>query len=605
MTDARAALKTVFGYDDFRPGQSEIIGWVLGGEDVFAVMPTGSGKSICYQLPAILNGGLTLVVSPLIALMRDQVRQLAALGIAAATLNAMSADSDVDEAWRLLDAGELRMLFLSPERLANERLVERLKRAGIRRLAVDEAHCVSQWGHDFRPEYRRLASVRQALGDVQVVAFTATADRATQADIVAQLFPRPPRVLLHSFDRPNIALNFQPKDKPRAQIEAFLAGHPGESGIIYAASRARTEALAASLSQKGRRALAYHAGLEHAERNRNQEIFLGEDGIVIVATVAFGMGINKPDVRFVLHADMPAGIESYYQEIGRAGRDDLPADTLTLYGLDDMALRRRQLAEKDLSPEQRRVEQRRLSAMVDLCDLATCRRQALLAYFGEASEPCGSCDLCKNGAALYDATIDAQKALSAAARTGERYGAGYLADVLVGEATEAIRRRGHDGLKTFGAGKDRGRRDWMATIRQLFAAGALEEASAEHGGFRIAPPGEDILFGRRTLTLRVPPPAAADRRERREARGTAAVGLDASAEALFQHLRKVRTGLAKSEGIAAYMVFADRTLVEMAERRPTDLESLGTVYGVGGRKLERYGALFITEIAQFPAENAG
>jgi ATP-dependent DNA helicase RecQ len=605
MSDARAALKTVFGYDDFRPGQSEIVGWILGGEDVFAVMPTGSGKSLCYQLPAILDGGLTLVVSPLIALMRDQVRQLGALGIAAATLNTMSADSELDEAWRLLDAGLLRLLFLSPERLANERLLDRLRHAGIRRLAIDEAHCVSQWGHDFRPEYRRLANVREALGDVQVVAFTATADKATQDDIVAQLFPRPPRILLHSFDRPNIALNFAPKEKPRLQIDAFLARHRGESGIIYAASRARTESLAASLSMKGHRALAYHAGLEHSERSKNQDVFLGEDGVIMVATVAFGMGINKPDVRFVVHADMPAGIESYYQEIGRAGRDDLPADTLTLYGLDDMALRRRQLAEKTLEPAQRNVEQRRLSALLDLCELATCRRQALLAYFGETSEPCGSCDLCKSGAALYDATTDAQKALSAAARTGERFGAGHLADVLIGDATEAIRRRGHDTLKTFGAGKDRGRRDWMAVIRQLFAAGALEDASAEHGGFRIAPLGEDILFGRQSITLRLLPPAAATRRERNRTREAPEGGLEASSAALFQHLRQVRTSLAKSERIAAYMVFADRTLVEMAERRPADTDALRGVYGVGERKLERYGHVFLEEIQAFQAGDRG
>jgi ATP-dependent DNA helicase RecQ len=600
MSDARAALKTVFGYDDFRPGQREIVDWILAGEDVFAVMPTGSGKSLCYQLPAILDAGLTLVVSPLIALMRDQVRQLAALGVAAATLNTMSAESELDEAWRLLDEGHLRLLFLSPERLANERLLDRLRHADIRRLAIDEAHCVSQWGHDFRPEYRRLASVRKALGGVQVLAFTATADKATQDDIVAQLFPRPPRVLLHSFDRPNIALNFAPKDKPRLQIDAFLARHRSESGIIYAASRARTEKLAASLTAKGHRALAYHAGLDHSERSRNQDIFLGEDGVIMVATVAFGMGINKPDVRFVVHADMPAGIESYYQEIGRAGRDDLPADTLTLYGLDDMALRRRQLAEKTLEPLQRSVEQRRLSALLDLCEVATCRRQALLAYFGEASEPCGSCDLCKDGTQLYDATMDAQKALSAVARTGERFGAGSLADLLVGEATDAIRRRGHDGLKTFGAGKDRGRRDWIATIRQLFAAGALEDASVEHGGFRIAPLGEDILFGRQTITLRTAAAEPPSRRERRAARANA---LDPSAEALFQHLRQVRTGLAKMEGVAAYMVFADRTLVEMAEKRPKDGESLGSVYGVGGRKLERYGAIFLAEIGEFLARS--
>jgi ATP-dependent DNA helicase RecQ len=380
---ARAALKSVFGYDDFRPGQEEIIRWVLAGEDVFAVMPTGSGKSMCYQLPAIVGNGLTLVVSPLIALMRDQVRQLRAVGVAAATLNASSGEDEIDDAWRLLESGELKLLFVAPERLAGHGLLQRLKTAGVRRLAIDEAHCVSQWGHDFRPEYRQLLPVRQTLDPVQVIALTATADVATRVDIAAQLFPKPPRALVHSFDRPNIALRFAPKDKPRLQIDEFLRGHKGGSGIIYAASRARTESLAASLCGKGHRALPYHAGLDQRTRSENQDIFLQEDGVVVVATIAFGMGINKPDVRFVVHADMPGGIESYYQEIGRAGRDGLPAETLTLYGLDDMVFRRRQIEAKDLSEERRRIEMKRLAAMTDLCELAICRRQSLLAYFGK------------------------------------------------------------------------------------------------------------------------------------------------------------------------------------------------------------------------------
>jgi ATP-dependent DNA helicase RecQ len=597
---ARAALKAVFGYDDFRPGQGEIVGWIRAGEDVLAVMPTGSGKSMCYQLPAVLDGGLTIVVSPLIALMRDQVRQLKAVGVAAATLNAGSEPAEIDDAWRLLENGELRLLFLSPERLANDNLLARLRTAGVRRLAIDEAHCVSQWGHDFRPEYRRLAAAREQLAPVQVVAFTATADRVTRDDIVAQLFRQPPRVLVHSFDRPNIALRFAPKEKPKLQIADFLGRHAGESGIVYAATRDRSERLAANLENKGFRALPYHAGLDQSVRARHQDIFLQEDGIVVVATVAFGMGINKPDVRFVVHADMPAGIEHYYQEIGRAGRDGLPADTLTLYGLDDMVLRRRQIAEKDCGEAQRKVERGRLAAMIDLCELATCRRRSLLAYFGEETPPCGTCDLCRGSASLYDATMDAQKALSAVARTGERFGAGHIADVLCGKATDSIRRTGHDRLKTFGAGRERNRRAWIVTVRQLFAAGALAEASADHGGFCLTALGKDILFGRERIELRAVPDQPPTRRERRRDQDARRDGLDPDAAALFEHLRATRLQLARSEGIAAFMVFPDRTLMEMAARRPRDAAALRSVHGVGERKLERYGEAFLASIAEWP-----
>jgi ATP-dependent DNA helicase RecQ len=598
---ARAALKSVFGYDEFRPGQGEIVAAVLAGEDVLAVMPTGSGKSICYQLPAIVDGGLTVVVSPLIALMRDQVRQLAGLGVAAATLNSASAPGEAQQAWRRVEAGELRLLFVSPERLAGDALLPRLRTAGVRRLAIDEAHCVSQWGHDFRPEYRQLSRVRSALGEVQVVAFTATADRATREDIAAELFSRPPRIFVHSFDRPNLQLSFAAKDKPRAQIADFLGQHAGGSGIVYCASRDRTESLAENLQRKGYRAFPYHAGMDQPLRARHQDLFQQEDGIVIVATLAFGMGINKPDVRFVVHADMPAGIESYYQEIGRAGRDGLTAHTLTLYGLDDMALRRRQIDEKSLSEDQRRIEHKRLSAMIELCELSTCRRQALLAYFGEAAPPCGTCDLCVDGAALYDATINAQKVLSAAMRTGQRFGAGHLADLLAGEATEAVLRHGHDRLKTFGAGRERDRRAWMATVRQLFAAGALAEASDLHGGFRLTAKGEDILFGRQKVDLRVLP-ARPDRRSRRERReALRADGLDARTTPLFEALRALRLEIAKADNMAAYMVFPDRTLIEMVQVRPATLEEMRSIHGVGERKLTRFGQAFLAAIAGWRA----
>lgn len=598
LSKARTLLKEVFGYDDFRPGQAEIVEAVLAGEDVFAVMPTGSGKSMCYQLPAIVDGGLTVVVSPLIALMRDQVQQMATLGVAAATLNSSQDDGERRDALRQLETGALNLLFVSPERLSAGDLMDRLKRSGLRRLAIDEAHCVSQWGHDFRPEYRKLSHVRETLGSVQVLAFTATADRATRADIAAALFPRPPRSLVHSFDRPNLGLAFMAKDRPREQIEDFLRRHRGSSGIVYCASRGGTERLAAGLAKAGHRALAYHAGMDSGARSRNQDAFLQEDGVVVAATIAFGMGINKPDVRFVVHADMPGGVESYYQEIGRAGRDGLPAETLTLYGLDDMMLRRRQIADKDHGEERRRIEERRLAAMIDLCEVALCRRQSLLAYFGEETGPCGRCDLCTAQTPLADATETAQKALSAVARTGQRFGAAHLASVLVGDASEAVRRHGHDRLKTFGVGQDRDRRAWTATLRQLFAAGALAEADPDHGGFAITAKGEAILFGRERIALRAPPAGAAKPPRRREERAARLEGMDEATTALFEALRAVRLGFARAEGVAAFVIFPDRTLIEMARQRPRSPAELRAVQGVGDRKLVRYGAAFLEAIAK-------
>ncbi|PZU93861.1 MAG: DNA helicase RecQ [Chelatococcus sp.] len=604
-SDARAVLKSVFGYDDFRPGQWEVIEAALAGRDVFAVMPTGSGKSMCYQLPALVAGGLTLVVSPLIALMRDQVGQLLRAGVQAASLNSMNSEEEASRAWEQLNAGELRLLFVSPERLAGEGLVARLRRLGVTRLAIDEAHCVSQWGHDFRPEYRLLSKVREALGGVPVTALTATADRQTRDDIAGQLFPAPPHMVVHSFDRPNLKLAFAPKDQPRRQIDDFLRRHRGGSGIVYCSSRSRTERLAEGLREKGWNALAYHAGMEQVERNRNQDVFLQEDGVVVCATVAFGMGINKPDVRFVVHADMPGSIEGYYQEIGRAGRDGLPADTLTLYGTDDMALRRRQIDEKPIDEERRRIEHRRLNAMIDLCENALCRRSALLAYFGEEVAPCRhgaarfACDLCGADApALADTTLDARKLLSAVIRTGQRFGAGHLADILTGSATEQVRRLNHDGLKTFGVGQDRPKGAWMALARKLFAADALAEASSDHGGFRLTPKGEDILFGRESIALRVDP--FVDGRARRGAREAArADGLDEGTAALFEHLRKLRLELAREEGVAAYIIFTDRTLIAMARERPLGLEEMRRIEGVGERKLAQYGEAFVDAIAEF------
>lgn len=594
LDKARALLKSVFGYDDFRPGQAEVIAAILAGGPVLAVMPTGSGKSMCYQLPALVDGGLTIVVSPLIALMRDQTQQMRALGVAACTLNSAASEEETDEAWRLIRARELRLLFLSPERLAMSGLVSALARAGVRRVAIDEAHCVSQWGHDFRPEYRDIRRAVAALGDVQTIAFTATADAETRSDVAERLFDRAPQVFLHSFDRPNIDLRFAPKDQPRRQLGDFLAQRRGQSGIVYCASRKRTEALADFFTEQGHDAIAYHAGMDLAARNRNQDRFLREDGVIAVATVAFGMGVNKPDVRFVAHADMPGSVEAYYQEIGRAGRDGLPADTLTLYGVDDMALRRRQIDEKEISPERRALEHRRLGALMGLCEAIACRRQTLLAYFGESAPACGRCDVCRGEVSLYDGTIDAQKALSAVVRTGQRFGAGYLSDLLVGALTEPLKRNGHDVLKTFGVGADRAKSAWSAIFRQLFAAGALAQASEEHGGFCMTEKGEAILRGREAIRLRTPP----ERRAHRDRVAAPTVAMDDADADLLARLKALRRELARDEGVPAFMVFADRTLIEMARERPATLRDLSQVHGVGERKLAQYGDLFLEVVAK-------
>jgi ATP-dependent DNA helicase RecQ len=592
---ASALLKSVFGYAAFRPGQAEIIAAVLEGGPVLAIMPTGSGKSMCYQLPAMIEEGLTVVVSPLIALMRDQVRQLHAQGVAAATLNSANAADENDAARRALRAGELRLLYVSPERLALDGVISELRRARPRRLAIDEAHCVSEWGHDFRPEYREIGRIAEALGNVQVIGLTATADAATRADIAQRLFPSPPKLFLHSFDRPNIALNFALKDQPRRQLTRFLERHKGESGIVYCASRQRTEDLAEYFRTQGHDALAYHAGLDQETRNRNQDRFLQDDGVVAVATIAFGMGVNKPDVRFVAHADMPSSVESYYQEIGRAGRDGLPADTLTLYSLDDMAFRRRRIDEREIDEAQRRIEHERFSALAMLCESPVCRRQTLLSYFAEDAQPCGKCDVCSGAVAVFDGLIPAQKALSAVYRTGQRFGAGHLADVLTGAATEAVQRHGHDALKTFGVGKEFGKAAWASILRQLFAAGALRTASAEHGGFALTEKGEAILLGRNQIMLRSDPLTP---RERGGDRRRAAATQDADADGLLAALKRRRLELAHEEGVPAYVIFADRTLIDMAEKRPATLDEMLDVHGVGERKLARYGDAFLETLAQ-------
>ena len=597
MADLPAATKllhSVFGFADFREGQAEIIETILDGRDVLAVMPTGSGKSLCYQLPALMRDGLAIVVSPLIALMRNQVAQLRGYGVAAASLNS---SNDFDENRTILEQigrGELRLCYIAPERLAKPETVAMLKRAGVSLMAVDEAHCISQWGHDFRPEYMQLAALRDQLGGVQIVAFTATADAATRADVVARLFPEAPRVFVHGFDRPNLRLAMSPRAGSR-QVVQFVAAHRGDSGIVYCSSRNRTDELADVLRGEGVNALPYHAGMEGAARSRHQDVFLKEDGVVMTATIAFGMGIDKPDVRFVCHANLPNNIESYYQEIGRAGRDGLPADTLTLFSMGDISLRRRQIEESTASDEQKRIDRLRLNALVSLCESPRCRRQTLLGYFGETTGPCGNCDVCAGGVTVIDGTVLAQKAMSAILRTGERFGTEHLVSLLIGEETEQIVRFRHTALPTFGVGKEKNRNEWRSIFRQLYAAGILSLDITDYGRWTVTDAGRALLKGQSTIALRADV-VTAGKKAARKAAAAAALGDSEADRDLFQALRARRLALAKAQDVPAYVVLPDRSLIDMARRKPATLAEMAEVHGVGEAKLARYGAEFLDVI---------
>ena len=594
LREAEAALRDIFGFSSFRPGQDEIVRSILAGRDVLAVMPTGSGKSLCYQLPAILRGGLTVVVSPLIALMRNQVAQLRAYGIAAASLNSANDHAENREILDRIGRADLRLLYIAPERLTKPDTLGLLKRANVSLLAVDEAHCISQWGHDFRPEYLTLGAVQAELGGAQIIALTATADAATRGDIVAKLFVRAPDMFVHGFDRPNLRLMIRPKSPGRRPMMDFLKAHRGASGIVYCSSRRKTEELAATLRSGGINALPYHAGMEPATRSRHQDAFLQEDGVVIVATIAFGMGIDKPDVRFVCHADLPSNIESYYQEIGRAGRDGMPADAMTFYGMGDIRLRRLQIEESDASDEQKRVERQRLNALVALCKSPRCRRQTLLAYFGEAANACGNCDLCIDGVTVVDATIEAQKAMSAILRTGERFGTEHLVSLLCGEETEGILRFGHQKLPTFGVGRDHAKPQWRSIFRQLYAAGIIAMDIGGYGRWTVTERGRAVLKGTERLDLRQDALVPAGSRRRRITGATAGEG----DPILLDALKKRRTGLAREQGVPAYVIFPDRSLMEMALQRPTTVAAMSQVHGVGQAKLARYGDAFLDVIRQ-------
>jgi len=590
MPDPTALLQSVFGFSGFRPGQAEIVEAVLAGENVLAIMPTGGGKSLCFQLPALCRDGVTVVISPLIALMRDQVRALRAAGVMAGALTSGNTEEETEAVFRGLDEGRIKLLYMAPERLASAATVQMLRRVGTRLIAVDEAHCVSQWGHDFRPDYLRIGGLRRAL-DVPLAAFTATADSETRAEIVARLFDgAAPSTFLRGFDRPNLRLAFQVKDTPRQQILAFAAARKGQSGIVYAATRAKTETLSQALREAGHSACFYHGGMEAEDRRRVEVRFQQEDGLIVVATIAFGMGIDKPDIRWVAHADLPKSIEGYYQEIGRAGRDGAPADTLTLHGPDDIRLRRSQIDESPAPADRREADHARLNALLGLAEATICRRQVLLEYFGETSQPCGNCDLCDSPVALFDATEAVRKALSAMLRTGEWFGAGHLIDILTGNATPKVKDRGHDRLPTFAVGRDLSKPAWGAVFRQMMGRDLVRPDADRHGALRMTDAARPILRGEASITLR---------RDTVQSAGAkpAVRSLVSDGDApLLSALKAKRRALAEAAGVPAYIVFADRTLIEMAERRPRSLDDMARITGVGAKKLESFGAAFLEVI---------
>ncbi len=598
MSDARRLLSDVFGFPDFRPGQEEVVTAVEAGRDVLAIMPTGGGKSLLFQLPALTRPGVTLVISPLIALMRDQVRALQAIGVRAGALTSQSTPEETAETFAAIEAGALKLLYMAPERLAAHGTLGLLRRVDVRMIAVDEAHCVSQWGHDFRPDYLRIGALRSALGGVQTVALTATADAETRTEIVARLFGRvAPEIFLKGFDRPNLHLAFAAKDNPRRQLVEFVRRRRGLSGIVYCSSRAKTETLAQAFGADGHLALAYHAGLDQEARRLAETRFQREDGLIVCATIAFGMGVDKPDIRYVAHADLPKSIEGYYQEIGRAGRDGAPADTLTLYGADDIRLRRSQIDEGAAPMERKEADHKRLNALLGLAEAAHCRRRTLLAYFGEVmAEPCGNCDLCRDKPVLFDGTDAARKAFSAILRTGESFGAEHLIGILRGDRSEKILGRGHDRLPTHGVGREFTAAQWKTIFRQLMGLDLIRPDPARHGALRLTETARPLLRGEAALELR------ADTVAQTVSRAEPVALVAEEHEGLLSALKARRRVLADAQGVPAYVIFPDRTLIEMATERPQTLDALRGITGVGEVKLGRFGAQFLEVLTGAPAE---
>ncbi len=601
LDSAQRILKDVFGYDAFRGNQAAIIQRVAAGGDALVLMPTGGGKSLCYQVPALLREGVAVVVSPLIALMDDQVATLDELGVAAVALNSTQSADEQREIAERLRRGEIKLLYLAPERLVQPRMLDFLQRLPVALFAIDEAHCVSQWGHDFRPEYLQLGQLAELFPNVPRIALTATADRRTREEIAQRLHLEGAERFLSSFDRPNIFYRIVPKDQPRKQLLAFLEGRRGDAGIVYCMSRKKVEEVAEFLAAQGYPALPYHAGLPSEVRAANQRRFLNEEGLIMVATIAFGMGIDKPNVRFVAHLDLPKSLEAYYQETGRAGRDGLPSEVWMAYGLQDVLFLRQMLQNSEGDEQHKRVERHKLEAMLALCEESRCRRQALLAYFDEdLPRPCGHCDNCVDGVETWDATEAARLALSAIYRSGQRYGVGHLIDLLLGRENDKVRALGHQQLSVFGKGQHLAEADWRTLFRQLVARGLADVDIEGFGGLRLSESCRALLRGEVGLELRRDlKPQRAQRASGGPSQASQLVRGDE--RPLWEALRSLRRKLAEEHSVPPYVIFPDATLLEMLRSQPQSLADMARVSGVGARKLERYGQAFLDVLTDGPA----
>lgn len=593
FSNTHKALKTVFGHEAFRPGQEEVIDSIIAGRDVLAVMPTGAGKSLCYQVPSLMLDGVTVVISPLVALMDNQVAALRANGVAVSCLHSGQDRARNVEEWMRVARGEVNMLYLSPERLMTGRMLSAMAKVNPPLFVVDEAHCVSKWGPAFRPEYGMLSGLKEKFPNARIAAFTATADEGTRADIAAQLFGSNGEVIVQGFDRPNLSLTVKPKINRSSQLLEFMKDREGESGIVYALSRKSTEEHTRTLVAAGYKALAYHAGMSAEQRFENQERFIAEDGIVMVATIAFGMGIDKPDIRFVFHVNLPSSPEAYYQEIGRAGRDGQPADTVLLYGLDDIRMRRQFITQEDSDQDHQLREHKRLDALLGYCEASSCRRQVLMAYFGEDLPPCEQCDVCENPPERIDATDAAIALVRAAQDTGERFGANHVIAVSRGANTDKIRQFGHDQLPSYGTGERWGDAFFKSLVRQAIATGYLSVDMERYGRIVVNSAGQKLANGDGVF-LMTEPKAPKEKKARK--RKAAPELLDEADHDLLVTLKGMRRDMARELGKPAYIIFSDATLIDMAQKRPTNRRQMLAVSGVGETKFERFGAAFLEAI---------
>jgi len=590
-------LRKTYGYDSFRGEQAEVIEHVTAGKNAFVLMPTAAGKSLCYQIPSLCRTGVGIIVSPLIALMQDQVDALRQLGIKAAAINSSMSPGHIRETGEKIRNGEIDMVYVAPERLLMEDFLDLLDQSPVALFAIDEAHCVSQWGHDFRPHYAQLSLLATRFPNVPRIALTATADAPTRKDIVNGLGLAEGRTFIAGFNRPNIHYSIVVKDNGKQQILRFIKdSHPNDSGIVYCLSRAATEEMAEWLCEQGFKALPYHAGLSAEIRARNQEKFLREDKIIMVATIAFGMGIDKPDVRFVAHMTIPKNIEAYYQETGRAGRDGLPANALMVYGMSDAAMQRNFIEASNAPDNQKRIEHQKLNALLGLCEAASCRRQVILEYFGDHGEPCGNCDTCQTPPETFDGTIAAQKALSCVYRTDQRFGVSYLIDVLQGKEDERIQQFGHDKVSTFGIGADISKSEWQSIFRQLVAQNLLAVDSEGHGGLRMTPQGQSFLKEKKTISLRK---YTGKIKGRKRSAAIEALENFTGDQTLLSALKATRMALAKAQNVPPYVIFHDKTLYEMAAAKPATTAALALIHGMGEKKMERYGRIFLDAIAEY------